>query len=58
MDLFSPLRLGVHVATDAVKLVTVVPRLIAHQLKSDDDQQRFQPADDTPAPRTRPGARK
>ena len=64
MDLFSPLRLGVHVATDAVKLATVVPRLIIHQLNGgDDDQQRFQPADDQPdaAPppprRARPRAR-
>jgi hypothetical protein len=67
MDLFSPLRLGVHVATDAVKLATFVPRLIIQQLAGDDDQQRFQPADDRPAaepppaatrpaPRTRPAS--
>ena len=47
MDLFSPLRFGVHVATGAVKLATLVPRLIAHELKHDDhdDEQRFEPAE-------------
>jgi hypothetical protein len=49
MDLFSPLRLGVHVATDALKLATLVPRLILHQLQDDGDQQRYQPTDDRPA---------
>ena len=44
MDLFSPLRLGVHVATDAVKLATFVPRLLINQLTDDADQQRFRPA--------------
>jgi hypothetical protein len=47
MDLLSPIRLGVHVATDAVKLATVVPRLILQQLNSNghDDEQRFQPTE-------------
>lgn len=47
MDLLSPIRLGVHVATDAVKLATFVPRLILEQLNSNghDDEQRFQPTE-------------
>src|SRR5687768_17239221 len=59
MDLLSPIRLGVHVATDAVKLATFVPRLILEQLTSnghDDDEQRFQPTEpeQRPAAPTRP----
>ena len=56
MDLFSPLRLGVHLATDAVKLATIVPRFILHQLTSDDDQQRVVPTDAEPEPAARPVA--
>lgn len=59
MDLFSPLRFGVHVATDAVKLATFVPRLILQQLMDDGDDQRYEPtpagpAGDRPPPATRP----
>jgi hypothetical protein len=44
MDLFSPLRFGVHVATDAVKLATAVPRLLIHQLNPT-DRRRYEPTD-------------
>jgi hypothetical protein len=48
MDLFSPLRLGVQVTTDAVKLATAVPRLILHQLHGDngDGDQRVSAVDE------------
>jgi hypothetical protein len=48
MDLFSPLRLGLHVATDAMKLASAVPRAIIHQLTEGDgdangDRYRYRP---------------
>jgi hypothetical protein len=39
MDLFTPIRLGVRVTTDVVKLATFVPRLILHQLEGDNGDQ-------------------
>jgi hypothetical protein len=43
MDLLSPLRLGVHVAADAVKLATAVPRFVKHQLTHDDRSTTVRP---------------
>jgi hypothetical protein len=59
MDLLSPLRLGVHVATGAVKLATAVPRLVKQQLRGDDDAQRWKPTGQragTPRPGGTPSA--
>jgi hypothetical protein len=59
MDLFSPLRFGVQVTTEVVKLATAVPRAILHNIVGGDGDDRFQPTahqvgtplrDGTPSP--------
>ena len=58
MDLLSPLRFGLQVTTDVVKLATLVPRLILHQLDGDHGDVRA-PArarpTAAPSPRPTPG---